>query len=112
MGLLLLGEKRTQDTHSEWLSSCKGWKESKILSTLDHQPFPQLQEIYFDSLVFTPPEPKPSIKIDRIALDPQRGLKSPHKAKRMGENVQHVFPACALTLPGQCICTHPEYSIA
>lgn len=23
MGLLLLGEKRTQETHSEWPSSCK-----------------------------------------------------------------------------------------
>ena len=29
MGLLLLGEKRTQDTHSEWLSSCRGWKGNK-----------------------------------------------------------------------------------
>lgn len=26
MGLLLLGEKRTQDTHSEWLSS---WEEKQ-----------------------------------------------------------------------------------
>lgn len=50
MGLLLLGEKRTQDTHSEWLSSCRGWKGNKEklsrLMKLDPTLPPQLCGIY------------------------------------------------------------------
>lgn len=33
MGLLLLGEKRTQETHSEWLSSCRKKAHKVCIST-------------------------------------------------------------------------------
>lgn len=61
MGLLLLGEKRTQDTHSEWLSSSRTKK--KLINhlsreSLDPHPTPPLG--YNDNLVFTLLNPKPS----------------------------------------------------
>lgn len=57
MGLLLLGEKRTQDTHSEWLSSCRGWKENKEklsrLMKLETPPSPLSYAGYIFSMLTT-----------------------------------------------------------
>ena len=66
MGLLLLGEKRTQDTHSEWLSSCRGWKGNKeklsCLMKLQTPHFPLSYVGYIFSMLTTcihTSEPKP-----------------------------------------------------
>lgn len=35
MGLLLLGEKRTHDTHSEWLSSWRSEEKGQVINMRD-----------------------------------------------------------------------------
>ncbi len=49
MGLLLLGEKRTQDAHSEWPSSCK-LKEVHIYSQCKSLWLPNISDLSFYQL--------------------------------------------------------------